>query len=394
MANIYNLRNTSNTEREDEKTRTERDDKTTVRQETTVSPFLNDDGTVNQAAVDDFNRTRVQPIQDKHGIDPTTGKVSDKTLFGVLGINPADTRKQREKEQKLNRWKQIESALYHSGALLSDMISAGVGGNVWKRDKDQTAAKAHEANLKLQAEQNAEDAAVAAARDKLNKDYLADIMKAREAYEKTFGRKFSQSTESGGGSTTTKTGGNTHTTGTRQVVVKDNNGNGSGSGSSKTTKIVNIRVKDKNGNTTTEPFEIPANQFDTMGRYLSEVYSNLTNEGKRNVDALLAQHNIFPRDTGTGKNTYDGADLLASGIVFDDPQIRSEFVRIVQNDSSRTDEEKKAILQAMIEYPTNATAEKKRSWWQRVKDWFKSDNNQDEDEGYNPDAATSTEGGL
>lgn len=101
----------------------------------------------------------------------------NQTLFDALNIPREDLRKERERQQKENRMKQLVSGLYHGGALLSDMISAGVGGNVWKREKDDTAEKAAAENKQLRTLQLAEDAAFA---EKLRKDMQNTLDKAQQ----------------------------------------------------------------------------------------------------------------------------------------------------------------------------------------------------------------------
>lgn len=96
----------------------------------------------------------------------------NQTLFDALNIPREDLRKERERQQKENRMKQLVTGLYHGGALLSDMISAGVGGNVWKREKDDTAEKAAAENKQLRTLQLAEDAAFAEKQRKYMQDTL------------------------------------------------------------------------------------------------------------------------------------------------------------------------------------------------------------------------------
>lgn len=101
----------------------------------------------------------------------------NQTLFDALNIPRENLRKERERQQKENRMKQLVTGLYHGGALLSDMISAGVGGNVWKREKDDTAEKAAAENKQLRTLQLAEDAAFA---EKQRKDMQDTLDKAQQ----------------------------------------------------------------------------------------------------------------------------------------------------------------------------------------------------------------------
>lgn len=310
-----------------------------------------------------------------YGVNPYTG---DATPFEVLGYNPEEERKRREAERALNDAKRKENAWLNVFAVLGDSLTAVHGGNVWARQPNNIGAKANADNARLIAEQKAEDEANQGKLRAASAGYADAVNKLIQNYlTKTV--------------TTNKTGGNrTETTthpevsGFRQSshVVGDGSGSGNGSGNGKsTTKTVKVQVKNQDGTISTENFHMPANDFDALGRYLSAAYSNLSQAGKENINTILAEHNILPRDNGTGNNTYDGADLLSSGIVFDDPQIRAEFIRVIDADSSRTPEEKARIKQAINEYPSAveeaAEPEAKRSWWQRVKDWFKKDNSQE-----------------
>lgn len=102
--------------------------------------------------------------------DPATGKLTPKNTFfyDVIGIDREAVKKDREREIATNRTRQSLNALRDSLMLVSDMVSAAVGGNVWKREKDPTNKELEERNRQLKAEQLQEDKDSA---DKLNSQY-------------------------------------------------------------------------------------------------------------------------------------------------------------------------------------------------------------------------------
>ncbi len=379
--------------------------KVTTHTESRTSGFYNPDGTPNEAAQRVYDEGKADYAKTLH-INPDTGRVDRRFVSEILGVDPEVMRKQREQGMALNRSKQKESALYNSLAVLGDMITTATGGNVWKRDADKHAKDAHDDNLKLQKEQAAEDEANNAKLRAPEKEYAEAIAKLKDTVDKAYATKIAQTTEQGDTTTQTTTQGNDRTvtrqgnnvtTGHHDVLPRGAaNGSRSGSGSgSSTTKTVKIQVKNADGTISSEDFHIPANDFDAMGRYLSAAYNNLTEQDKNNVNKVLTANGIMPRDAGTGKNTYDGADLLSSGIVFDDPQVRAEFIKVIRQDGSRSMKEKQRIIDIMQQYPLED--EKKKSWWQRFKEkmgW--ADNG-----GFNPEASAEeeqniaeTEGGL
>lgn len=397
----------SETTHGDKVTTTTHDPKTTTRTERSVNGFVNPDGTPNEAAERYFQQQKKAYAQAYH-VNPETGQVDRRFVSDILGVDPEVMRKQREEEMALNRRKQKESAWYNALAVLGDMVTTAMGGNVWKREADKHAKEAHDDNLNLQKEQAAEDIANNTKLRAPEKEYAAAVANLRDAVGKAYGTKISTSTEQGGDTKTTTTQGNDKTTTTQgrdvttghrdavagRTTTRSGSGSGSGGGSN-TTKTVKIQVKNADGTISSEDFHIPANDFDAMGRYLSAAYNNLDSNDKDNVNKLLSANGIMPRDNGSGKNTYDGTDLLSSGIVFDDPQVRAEFIKVIQQDESRTPEAKQRIIDIMQQYPTEK--ERTKSWWQRFKEkmgW--ADNG-----GYNPEKQeeeeqniAETEGGL
>ncbi len=397
----------SETTHGDKVTTTTHDPKVTTKTERSVSGFLNPDGTPNEAAQKEYEEGKAAYAKAYH-IDPETGQVDRRYVSDILGVAPEVMRKQREAEMALNRRKQKESAWYNALSVLGDMVTTATGGNVWKREADQHAKDAHDDHLKLQKEQAAEEEANNNKLRAPEQAYAAAVAKLRDTVGRRYGTKISSTTEQGGDTKTTTTQGNDRTTTTQgkdvttghRDAVAGRTSTRSGSGSSDT-KTVKIQVKNTDGTISSEDFHIPANDFDAMGRYLSAAYNNLTDQDKKNVDKLLSANGIMPRDIGTtGEYTYDGADLLSSGIVFDNPQVRAEFIKVIQQDGSRTAEEKQRIIEAMQQYPTETETgtetgtEKKKSWWRRFKDWVtggEEDNDEATTTGWQGATDSSTE---
>ena len=346
MAERYTLGYRRETKKEPEESVTTRDDEVTTKVEQKQSAFLNPNGTPNQAVNDYFQKNYVAPLQQAHGIDPETGQVKDATIYTVLGIDPQKSREQRELEAKRNRQKQISAALYHSGALLSDMLSASLGGNVWKRDKDTTAKEAAARNLQLQAEQRAEDAAVGQARNKLNSDYLAALQKMRDAFDKSYSTVVSTSTKSGGGSKTTKKGGNSLTTGYNQTVVKDGK-NDSGGGKDKW--IMNINTKNADGTIKKNGYELNQNEFNAVANLLISHYNRILNQKDENGNLtahakdlrkkLLDAHVLkktaeedLLTNVNIQQNDYNTNQVLQNGTFWDlDNALRERIERVSGN---------------------------------------------------------------
>ena len=321
---------------------------------------------------------QIQAAQRAYGVNPQTGAI---TPFEALGYNPEEERKRREAERALNDRKRKENAWYNAFAVLGDSLTAALGGNVWQRQPNNIGAKANADNARLIAEQKAEDEGNAAKLRAAGTAYANTVNQLIQNYL----TKTTNTTTIGG--SRKETAHHPEVSKTRQVAFplgdadgSNGGGSGSGGGGKNTTKTVKVQIKNPDGTIGSEDFHMPANDFDALGRYLSAAYNNLSQEGKNNINTVLASHNILPRDNGTGKNTYDGADLLSSGIVFDDPQIRQEFIKVIQSDGSRSEEEKKQIIQTINEYPSEllltTTPEVKRSWWQRVKDWLSGSDKQ------------------
>lgn len=148
--------------------------------------------------------------------------LNDSSLGSVLNLQ-----RHNQEVERVNRAKALNAGLFNAISTIGDMISAGTGGNVYKREKNTIAEDAAKDTI---ARRDAAVAAEAAAKEK-DRAALLDALKnakaAREKYNELHGiKKTSQTTEgyketrstanSGGtttqSSTTTKTPDPTHFT--------------------------------------------------------------------------------------------------------------------------------------------------------------------------------------
>lgn len=310
-------------------------------------------------ATQEYLRSQLPNLQRAYGINPQTG---EPTPFEVLGYKPEDERKRREAERALNDRKRKENAWYNAFAVLGDSLTAALGGNVWERQPNKIGEQARADNERLIAEQKAEDEANAAKLRAASAGYanMVDQLVKRYAVKTD-----TTTTHEAGKKEITKHGAQNGYT-SQSFKMGDGNGDGTGNGSgSNKTKTVKIQIKNPDGSIGSRDFHIPANDYDALGNYLAAVYKNLINQGNKNVEKTLEKHGIRPMETGTNEYQYDGNDLLQSGIVFNDKQVRDEFVRIIYNDPSLSPAEKKELEKIINEYPTSEEEKKGPSWWER-----------------------------
>lgn len=298
-----------------------------------------------------------QRAASAYGYDynPQTGEMKQGTVFDALNIDRAKIRDAREKQQKLNRWKQIESALFNSGAILSDMISAGVGGNVWRREKDTTAQDAAKDMERLRELQAAEDAAAAMQerQDRVNAFNAAQTARNQE-YERlkqtVSGTKQSgeSKTKHSGKSTTdgTTTGNTTSTTDQTQGTAYsdqywasknkggytiDDEGNivfGAGSGgrggSGNGTASLQVRIRGKNGEEVKE-IKIAKSDKEELVNTAHSLLQEAMNRGEISVDDLKGIYT--PANTLKGKDaSWDDKVILSSKVVLNQPRILNKFI--------------------------------------------------------------------
>lgn len=326
------------------------------------------------------------------------------TLGNALKIRD-NLRAQREDLQRRNRAKELSSALFNSAALISDIASAGAGGNVWKRDKDTTLQDAVKDNERLRELQAAEDVAF---EEQERKRRMEQAANDQAILDKWIDRKTKLVSSNSGsqqgsqrGSSVSRGNQSNVSVGrsfSKQASVWDDDylsarygGSGSrrsGRGGGKV-KTIKIPYTDSDGKTKTVAIDIPEAHYDAMGSYISGALNRLRENGN-NIDKVLEKSGIFPKEDGT----YNTDDILAGGVIFEDPSFRAEFEREILGTDDLTPEGKVLLIQQMKTYPTNATEAEKKSWWRRFIDWISGDDEEESAGGFNPDGDEQPEGGL
>lgn len=273
-----NLTTTQN----DRTTTTEREPEYSTSVTHEVNGFYNPDGTPNEAAQADFDAQR-RAAAAAYGVDPSTGRVQPKFVTDILGVDPDEMRQKREEEEELNRRKQRESGLYSALSVLGDMVTTAAGGNVWLRQPDQRAKAAHEANMALDREQQAEDIANAGKLRGAEQEYAKAVQKIRDSVAKAYSTKVTRTQKEGGKSTSKTTGGGSNTTGyVEGKGASDGNGGGIGSGGGKG-MYINVKLKDG----TERRYNVSKNQFEAATSLLRRHYDDILHRG--NADNATEQ---------------------------------------------------------------------------------------------------------
>ena len=119
------------------------------------------------------------------------------SLYDALQIDREKLRGERDRQERIQRMRKLEHGLANSAMLISDMISAGIGGNVYKRDKDKTNEEADKEIARLREQQIADDAA-AKEKEKQDRDkWSADLWRDLDNYRKSLMRNVSESSSIG-----------------------------------------------------------------------------------------------------------------------------------------------------------------------------------------------------
>ena len=186
-----------------ETTTTKKEDQTVQKVEQAVGPSQED--------VDAYKQTIKEPLANVYGVDPNTGKYRG-SVAELLGFDPKKREEALRKQEELARFKQKEASWRNALGVITDVVTAAAGGNVYKRDKDNIAAQEGEKADKAKAAiQEIADAIPTAIRQREAKYSQAELEQLQKYMEKMKG-KVTTTTTQGGGSTTQKTGGDSTTT--------------------------------------------------------------------------------------------------------------------------------------------------------------------------------------
>lgn len=293
-------------------TETTHEPKVTTKTEQSIGGFYDTNGNPNIAAQREFEAQK-RPVAASYGVNPDTGRVEPRFVSDILGIDPDVMRRKRAEEERLNQSKQKESALYNALAVFGDMITTAGGGNVWQRNADQHAKEAHDNNLALEREQQAEDIANNNKLRNTQQAYAAAVQKIYDSVGKSFGTKISNTVEQGGKTIAKTTQGNDVTTG--YIEGRAGKGNGSGSGGGGRNNLL-MNVKSTSSGKI-HSFELTKPQFDAVTSLLKEHYTQLLNSEdkdlKKNIKEKLTKAHILIGKEGDGTPIFDYNMMLQNG---------------------------------------------------------------------------------
>lgn len=289
----------------------------------TTTQTQGDDITTTRKDLDeDAYKKAIERAQAEHDYVYGPGNAMEPTTASILGVDYEKMRKKRDQDIELNKRRTRLANMYNSLAVLGDMITTGIGGNVWKREP----AKVDEyinANKAMEALTRAEDAALAQAQAKYKADKAKDLSDriaryVADAYTQT-------STAQHGDKTTNVVKGDdvvkqsAWKNATKDVVSTDNGGNGSGSGrgGGKTYPVsLAYYEKDENGQlkkdekgnfyrTSKYLGKIDQEGYDRLKNAVSYAINNDKDTYERLVKGASGEKGESGLTTGTGELDYD-----------------------------------------------------------------------------------------
>lgn len=319
-------------------TETTHEPKITTKTEQSIDGFYDTNGNPNIVAQRDFEAQK-RPVAAMYGVNPDTGRVEPRFVSDILGIDPDVMRRKRADEERLNQSKQKESALYNALAVFGDMMTTAGGGNVWQRNADQHAKEAHDNNLALEREQQAEDIANNAKLRTTEQAYAAAVQKLRDSVGTAFGTKISNTVEQGGKTTAKTTQGKDTTTG----YIEGRTGKGtSTSTTTGSTSYLPIKVHTTKGEETYR-LAIPKAKKDAIANELANVLAMQPNYLQD------YQQYIVTQGSGTHKTqTIDLDRLINDGVYMNNPNIMNTFIDELQRGGGITDAQGKPAGRAQI----------------------------------------------
>lgn len=280
--------------------------------------------------------------------DPETGQLTPKNTFitDILGVDPAVMRKKREREQSLNRRKQKESALYNALSVLGDMITTAGGGNVWKRDADKHAKEAHDANMALDREQQAEDLSNAEKLSKVKQDAIDKINAINMQYNSLFApREQTSSSTSNSQGTSISNSQSTKwsqsaSVGKQGTTYSDalkgggligrsrrsyNYRSGGGGGSSKDVDYLPIRIMNGAHGQEYYSFEIDKNEKAALSGAIARSIEDAAQRGDANAAELLKKY--YTKKNRTDRTaTWDYDALMNDGSLYQIPGVLNRYL--------------------------------------------------------------------
>lgn len=323
---------------------TEKDD--SVENTYTRSPFIKEDGTPDKDMEAFYNENYKKPLQRNYGINPYTGKYKG-SISDLLGFDPYKYKAELEEKAKLDNFRKKEAGFKSALSVITDIATAGAGGNVYKREKDKTA---EEADKRVDAYKDTiRDVGMAVNKAKKGQEaaYLAASSKAMDDFIKTYGIKVKQT--KGGGSTTTTQGGNTIKTGVKVLPAKGTRvsvGGGKSELPSTTDIFINRKVKD--GSAGYYTYNVPtdkalglASRLATLyGKYL---YNYVNFKNKRTLKQELIEAGVLVPNSKLNSNnkeffknagggySFDYNAILKNGAIYSFPDVHATWEQFFED---------------------------------------------------------------
>lgn len=301
----------------------------------------------------DWNEVNRRTNEDINTFNKNRGYIWDEekqqwvspTLLDVIGAREK-LRQSRAEQQRRNRIRQLSSALYNSGAILSDIISAGVGGNVWKREKDETANKAADENNRLRELQAAEDVAFAEQERKRRDEDAKIFQQFRDKnaeLAKTVRSSYNNSQSSSSNGTTVNNGvtrtqqsseGTSATTYKGALTGKGLRGYsrslyGGGSGSGKT-GYISVRMKNGAHGEEYFSFALPEEEKNSLAAAVARSVDDAAKAGNTTAQELLDKYYTKKKRTDKAKS-WDYDALIGDGALYAIPGVLNRYLDELTN---------------------------------------------------------------
>ena len=193
----------STTVKSPEVTTTKKQDQVVQKVEQAIGP--------RQEEIDAYKQTIKEPLANAYGVDPNTGKYSG-SVAELFGFDPTKRAEELRKQEQLARFKQKEASWRNALGVITDVVTAAAGGNVYKRDKDNIASQEGEKADKAKSAIQEMAAAIPAAKRQREAQYRQAEQEQLQKYMEKMTGKVTTTTTQGGGSVTQKVGGNSTTT--------------------------------------------------------------------------------------------------------------------------------------------------------------------------------------
>lgn len=261
-------------------------------------------------------------------------------LFDVLKVERDRLRDERERQEKIQRNRKIASGLANSAMLISDMIAAGIGGNVYKRDKDNTGKEADKEIARLREAQIADDmAAKEKEKQELDK-WLADYWKEFNDWRREKQKHISENSSTGNhqsiqtgqhvNNSYQQSASNSEQVTTYSAALKGGGSRGSsagarrGSGKSKTDYIP-IRVLNGPHGYSYISFEVDPKEKEALSRAVASSVRDAKYAGDTNAEMLMKTY-YKKKNKNDKEASWDYDGLINDGALYQVPGVLNRYL--------------------------------------------------------------------